>query len=200
MNANMHLKQKHERMTMKAKAKARADALKEDVDADASGLRRSSRKRKPVERDEVDESPDPSEEGFHFIAFMPIGSQVWSMDGMDSYPRNIGSVSPNGEWLDVARSTNDPFIDASESSDNIDNAKIPRDTNSDIVGSTKLRPQGSKSIGLNDTQKEVESRRQDIIKAKLRRHDYREFFTAWVDALKDADVLEPLAAHVRAED
>ena len=33
---------------------------------------------------------DESEGGFHFIAFMPIGHQLWKLDGLERQPMCLG--------------------------------------------------------------------------------------------------------------
>jgi ubiquitin carboxyl-terminal hydrolase L5 len=42
------------------------------------------------------------EEGFHFIAYMPIAGHVWRMDGLDSYPQDMGAFE-SGEWMSIAQ-------------------------------------------------------------------------------------------------
>ena len=34
---------------------------------------------------------DDSESGFHFIAFMPIKSQLWKLDGLERQPMCLGT-------------------------------------------------------------------------------------------------------------
>ena len=34
---------------------------------------------------------DESESGFHFIAFVPIGSQLWKLDGLERQPVCLGN-------------------------------------------------------------------------------------------------------------
>ena len=36
---------------------------------------------------------DESEAGFHFIAFMPIESQLWKLDGLERQPMCLGRNS-----------------------------------------------------------------------------------------------------------
>jgi ubiquitin carboxyl-terminal hydrolase L5 len=47
------------------------------------------------------------ENGHHFIAFVPIGTQVWKLDGMDAQPTCVGTFAPEaGEtWVDAASDT-----------------------------------------------------------------------------------------------
>jgi ubiquitin carboxyl-terminal hydrolase L5 len=53
----------------------------------------------------TDDSAESFEEnGHHFIAFVPIGTEVWKLDGLDAQPTSVGSFNPNaGEtWLSAA--------------------------------------------------------------------------------------------------
>jgi ubiquitin carboxyl-terminal hydrolase L5 len=47
------------------------------------------------------------ENGHHFIAFVPVGTEVWKLDGMDAQPTSVGTFSPEaGEtWLMAASDT-----------------------------------------------------------------------------------------------
>jgi ubiquitin carboxyl-terminal hydrolase L5 len=44
------------------------------------------------------------ENGHHFIAFVPVGTEVWKLDGLDAQPTSVGSFNPDaGEtWLTAA--------------------------------------------------------------------------------------------------
>ncbi|KAL6703466.1 hypothetical protein ACN47E_009640 [Coniothyrium glycines] len=56
----------------------------------------------------TDDSADNYEEnGHHFIAFVPVGTEVWKLDGMDKQPTSMGSFNPaKGEtWLTTAGTT-----------------------------------------------------------------------------------------------
>ncbi|KAK6443600.1 hypothetical protein LTR95_000427 [Oleoguttula sp. CCFEE 5521] len=71
----------------------------------SSGIRRSGRAPKPRRKTlaEPDEE-EPEEEGFHFCAYLPIGDNVWKLDGMDKFPQNIGpfpSLVSGQDWLSV---------------------------------------------------------------------------------------------------
>ncbi|KAG9701086.1 cysteine proteinase, partial [Aureobasidium melanogenum] len=55
---------------------------------------------------EAEEEEQESEEsGFHFVAYMPIGEDVWKLDGLDSFPTTIGKTSPGRDWLDVVQTS-----------------------------------------------------------------------------------------------
>lgn len=72
--------------------------------------RRSGRKPKPIqdanatakaEAEEVEEE----EEGFHFCAYLPIGTHVYKLDGLDKMPQKLGAIptEPGADWLAVAQ-------------------------------------------------------------------------------------------------
>ena len=70
--------------------------------------RRSGRKTKPRKDptklfSEAEAQPD--EEGFHYVAYLPVNGRVWKLDGLDSYPHLVGEfdTSIGGEWMNVAR-------------------------------------------------------------------------------------------------
>ncbi|KAK4988647.1 hypothetical protein LTR50_003830 [Elasticomyces elasticus] len=48
------------------------------------------------------ERDDDDDDGFHFIAYVPIENVVWKLDGMDSFPQKVGKAD-GGDWLDVIR-------------------------------------------------------------------------------------------------
>jgi ubiquitin carboxyl-terminal hydrolase L5 len=45
--------------------------------------------------------------GHHFIAFVPIGTEVWKLDGMDAQPTSVGSfdLKAGETWLEAASDT-----------------------------------------------------------------------------------------------
>ncbi|PSK53915.1 Ubiquitin carboxyl-terminal hydrolase isozyme L5 [Elsinoe australis] len=109
LQANMVLKGKHEKQVQQSKAeeKRKAQEAKKaaaDTQAAEGGARRSGRKRKErVDADAEDVEDDDNEAGNHFIAYMPVGDNVWKMDGMDSYPQLVNRIGEGGNWLEVAR-------------------------------------------------------------------------------------------------
>jgi ubiquitin carboxyl-terminal hydrolase L5 len=70
--------------------------------------RRSSRQPKPRQdpyaTNTATTKDDDEEEGFHFIAYMPIDGHVWRMDGLDSFPQDIGEFDSigGGDWMNLA--------------------------------------------------------------------------------------------------
>lgn len=72
-----------------------------------ASLRRSGRKPKP-RKDVTITAPaieEDNNEGFHFVAYMPIQDQVWKLDGLDSLPQAMGAfdVTADGDWINVAQ-------------------------------------------------------------------------------------------------
>ncbi|GAB1739984.1 hypothetical protein NU219Hw_g4912t1 [Hortaea werneckii] len=64
--------------------------------------RRSEREPKPrkdtytADGNNTDEATATEEEGFHFIAYMPIQGHVWKLDGLDRHPQDLGSFGESG--------------------------------------------------------------------------------------------------------
>jgi ubiquitin carboxyl-terminal hydrolase L5 len=56
------------------------------------------------------------ENSHHFIAFVPVGTEVWKLDGMDAQPTSIGSFdSEAGEtWLSTASDTINTLMSAGD--------------------------------------------------------------------------------------
>lgn len=44
-----------------------------------------------------------SEAGYHFIAYVPVGAEVWELDGLEYRPLNLGTFE--GDWTATARPT-----------------------------------------------------------------------------------------------
>jgi ubiquitin carboxyl-terminal hydrolase L5 len=64
-----------------------------------------SRRRPSADSAATDDSAESFEEnGHHFIAFVPVGTEVWKLDGLDAQPTSVGSFNPGaGEtWLTAA--------------------------------------------------------------------------------------------------
>jgi ubiquitin carboxyl-terminal hydrolase L5 len=92
--------------TAKAEAKKAAEAAAEQSTTSTvrSNPRRRARNTKSVaEQDNQDEQEQES--GFHFIAYMPIEDSVWKLDGLDSFPTNIGRMTPGQDWLSLIQTT-----------------------------------------------------------------------------------------------
>lgn len=104
--------------------------LKSDDDGDYAGVfsgqqgriktspRRSARKRRPNQHVVDSDKHDADESCFHFVAYMPIKSHVWRMDGLDFFPQDMGSFTCGGasvqsnhtaggftanSWLDIVQ-------------------------------------------------------------------------------------------------
>ena len=84
----------------------------EDTDPLSNSLRRSGRTRKQTAKyQEVDTDDNAdvtttgliSEEGYHFIAYMPIRDEVWRLDGMDPFPQNLGRPEDGQDWLSIVK-------------------------------------------------------------------------------------------------
>lgn len=221
LNANMSLKYKHQRISAKkrlearAKAQALKDAEREQKEA-LNGLSRATRKRKPAQEIPDQDEDDlwvAGEESFHFMAYMPINGAIWSMDGMDGYPRKIGDVTANEDWISTARADIQARMAQYEAGahsfnlmaavgDPVEKAMRTLERREEAVQDTDAGVEDDAQLEQLriEVAQGLEARQMDINKAMLRRHDLRPFFTAWVEALQDADVLDTLAAVVKAGD
>jgi predicted cupin superfamily sugar epimerase len=45
---------------------------------------------------------EDTENGFHFIAYIPAQNHLWRMDGLRREPESLGTLSDKGNWLDMA--------------------------------------------------------------------------------------------------
>lgn len=45
---------------------------------------------------------DTSEAGFHFVAFVPIGGNLWKLDGLERQPMNLGDCTDE-DWMEIAK-------------------------------------------------------------------------------------------------
>lgn len=90
-----------------AKAAERAAARATETESNTGVLRsnpsRKARTGKSAVEDE--EEPESEESGFHFVAYMPIGDDVWKLDGLDSFPTAIGTIHPGRDWLSVIQNS-----------------------------------------------------------------------------------------------
>ncbi|KAF7191501.1 Ubiquitin carboxyl-terminal hydrolase isozyme L5 [Pseudocercospora fuligena] len=85
----------------------------EDAPDATAPTRRSARTPKPRDTNVYKSEAEEPEEGFHFIAYMPIGDHVWKLDGLDYYPHDMGtfgvggngSDGGTGDWLHVVAPT-----------------------------------------------------------------------------------------------
>ena len=69
--------------------------------------RRSQRQPKPRQSDFAASAAaeTEAEEGFHFVAYMPIDGHVWKLDGLDSFPEDMGAIdaASGKDWMSIAR-------------------------------------------------------------------------------------------------
>ena len=63
------------------------EAAKKQRRLEQEKKRKGKKRRKRASFDREDDEP-----GFHFIAYVPAGGRVWRMDGMEAFPRMIGTV------------------------------------------------------------------------------------------------------------
>lgn len=85
------------------KAAERAARSESNTSAVRSNPSRKARTSKPVVEEE--EEQESEESGFHFVAYMPIGEDVWKLDGLDSFPTTIGRIQSGQDWLDVVQTS-----------------------------------------------------------------------------------------------
>lgn len=89
----------------------------------------------------ADSAASHEENAHHFIAFVPIGTQVWKLDGLDAQPTSVGTLdacpethlqsssasasasasSPTPSWLSLASSTITALMAATNNDHNNDN-------------------------------------------------------------------------------
>lgn len=72
--------------------------LKQDF-AFAEKEKRAARSKRPHKKRKQTEQYEDDENGFHFVAYVPAGGCVWKMDGMEQFPRKVGSLSEGGSWV-----------------------------------------------------------------------------------------------------
>lgn len=74
-----------------------------------TGPRRSGRAPKPrqdpVATTAATTADEEEEDGFHFVAYMPIKGHVWKLDGLDRFPQDMGTygAETGGEWMNLAQ-------------------------------------------------------------------------------------------------
>lgn len=117
LNVDSQLKGKHSQLLKKQKLEAqttaRAAKAAEKAARDAEKEAKKAANAKPGSRSnpsrnarstKMKEGPEiPEEEGFHFVAFMPIDGEVWKLDGMDRFPKLLGTFDQDQDWLNIAR-------------------------------------------------------------------------------------------------
>ena len=89
------------------KSTIKRTALQSSSSPAAEAPRRSGRQAKP-RKDPTklfsEAETDPDNEGFHYVAYLPVNGRVWKLDGLDSYPHLVGEFDAGigGEWMGVA--------------------------------------------------------------------------------------------------
>jgi ubiquitin carboxyl-terminal hydrolase L5 len=58
------------------------------------------RRKKPKKKKKVKTNHN-EESAFHFVAYLPIGDEIWRLDGLDAFPQKIGSIDAGQDWLDL---------------------------------------------------------------------------------------------------
>lgn len=88
-----------------AETKSQATA---GIKTQTTATRKSARTPKPRLLQSNDSEEEDGEDwtdtsGFHFIAYMPIADEIWKLDGLDSFPQNLGKTAPGSDWLSVVK-------------------------------------------------------------------------------------------------
>ncbi|KAF1946630.1 ubiquitin carboxyl-terminal hydrolase 2 [Clathrospora elynae] len=87
----------------------RAERLKNELAEKTNfGKRDTQSRRASADSVATDDSGESHEENaHHFIAFVPVGNEVWKLDGLDAQPTSMGSFAPErGEtWLSSVSDT-----------------------------------------------------------------------------------------------
>jgi len=100
---------------------AKAQRLKAQSSPPLTKKRTKSRRASADSSHTNDSAEFYEQTGHHFIAFVPIGNQVWKLDGLDAQPTSVGTFTPSPEahpatfpdppppspssWLSVASAT-----------------------------------------------------------------------------------------------
>ncbi len=84
---------------------SKAKKSTQDADGDRRRSTREPKPRKDVYAVKAAIQQDVDQEGFHFIAYMPILGHVWRMDGLDSFPQDMGAsdAAEGGDWMSIAQ-------------------------------------------------------------------------------------------------
>lgn len=69
-------------------------ALQNDVDSRKKRAKSSTKQKKKPKRDKSKADKSGGSSAYHFIAFVPIGQQVWQLDGLTPTPVCIGKLYP----------------------------------------------------------------------------------------------------------
>lgn len=74
--------------------------LKQDI-AFAERKKKAARSKRPRKKRKDDEESFEDESGFHFVAYVPAGGLIWRMDGLERFPRKLGSFGEGDSWIAV---------------------------------------------------------------------------------------------------
>ncbi|KAH0360760.1 cysteine proteinase, partial [Aureobasidium melanogenum] len=90
-----------------AKAAERAAERAAKTEPNTSAVRSNPSRRARTSKSvvEAEEEQESEESSFHFVAYMPIGEDVWKLDGLDSFPTTIGKIHSDRDWLDVVQTS-----------------------------------------------------------------------------------------------
>ncbi|OAA56960.1 ubiquitin carboxyl-terminal hydrolase [Niveomyces insectorum RCEF 264] len=138
---------------------------------------------------------------FHFIAYVPIGQDVWELNGMQEKPLKIGSFD-TGDWTAMARDRIDGRMQAYAPYDD-----MPFFSLLALCHTPKEGEQDTNGGGLPDRDSFPEGRGDDDdgndgndddddddgSRAAARRRDYTPAVHAWIKKLADKGVLRRLA-------
>ncbi|OIW26380.1 cysteine proteinase [Coniochaeta ligniaria NRRL 30616] len=83
----------------------RLDLLNADLVLAQEAKEATKRKARPAKRQKTKPSTDAA---FHFIAYVPVGDEVYQLDGLEKAPACIGKVDADSDWTAIAR----PFIES----------------------------------------------------------------------------------------
>lgn len=83
----------------------RLDLLNADLALAHEAKEAKKRKARPAKRRKTKPSTDAA---FHFIAYVPVGDEVYQLDGLEKAPACIGKIGAEQDWTAVAR----PFIES----------------------------------------------------------------------------------------
>ncbi|KAL5121104.1 hypothetical protein ACEQ8H_000955 [Pleosporales sp. CAS-2024a] len=97
---------------------AKANRFERHKEQTETKAKKSNGRRASKESVVSEDSTDSFEEsGHHFIAFVPVGNQVWKLDGMDVQPSSVGTFdAASGEsWLSAVSNTINTLMAAGDS-------------------------------------------------------------------------------------
>jgi ubiquitin carboxyl-terminal hydrolase L5 len=101
----MDLLENDKHLSYKVRRAQRQKELASQPKSKSKSTSKSRSRRQSADSVATDDSAESFEEnGHHFIAFVPVGKEVYKLDGMDRQPTSVGTFTPEaGEtWLDGA--------------------------------------------------------------------------------------------------